>query len=87
MPLFESRENIVEIQYSFPASSEELAFAPLRKLASWIKSKEISCLELTRIYLDRIDNHNNELKAYITVTGEAALKRATEMDSLIASGK
>ena len=87
MPLFESRENIAEIQYTFPALSEELAFAPLRKLASWIKSKEISCLELTRIYLDRIDNHNNELKAYITVTGEAALKRATEMDSLIASGK
>jgi hypothetical protein len=87
MPLFESRENIAEVQYSFPTSSEELAFAPLRKLASWIKSKEISCLELTKIYLQRITKHNNDLKAYITVTEDAALRRAAEMDSLISNGE
>ena len=87
MPLFESRENIAEVQYSFPTSPEELAFAPLRKLASWIKSKEISCLELTKIYLQRISNHNNDLKAYITVTEDAALRRATEMDNLISEGE
>ena len=87
MPLFERSENTAEIQFCFPSSTEEIAFAPVRKLASWIKSKEISCLELTKIYLHRIASHNNELKAYITVTEEAALKRAAEMDSLIAHGQ
>ena len=87
MPLFERGEDIAEIPFCFPTSSEEIAFAPLRKLASWIKSKEISCLELTKIYLQRIASHNNKLKAYITVTEESALKRAVEMDTLIADGE
>ncbi|HBG17489.1 MAG TPA: Asp-tRNA(Asn)/Glu-tRNA(Gln) amidotransferase GatCAB subunit A, partial [Firmicutes bacterium] len=48
---------------------------------------EISAVELTSLFLDRITQLNPELNAFITVTGEEALHSAQEADTRLASGE
>lgn len=42
---------------------------------------ELQSLELVDHYLARIDAHNAELRAFTTVTGDAARERATQLDA------
>lgn len=49
-------------------------------LAATISSGEVSCVEVTRHFLDRIDGE--QLGAFVTVTPERALGRAAELDAL-----
>lgn len=46
---------------------------------------EITSLELTQAVLDRIVETDNEIRAYLTLTPEAALERAREADTLLAA--
>ena len=49
--------------------------------------KEISSVELTRACLDRIENVEDRVKAFVTVTPEVALQQAEEADRRIAAGE
>jgi aspartyl-tRNA(Asn)/glutamyl-tRNA(Gln) amidotransferase subunit A len=57
------------------------------ELAELVKTKQISPVELTRAYLDRIHAVNGKVNAFITVTDEVALARAREAEQQIAAGK
>ena len=54
----------------------DLAFAPALEQARLIRNKEISPLEITELYLDRIQQYNSKLGSYFTVTAELALADA-----------
>ncbi len=56
-------------------------------LSKALAGKEISSVELTRLYLDRIARHNPTLNAYITVDAEKSLAQAKAADELRAAGK
>ena len=58
----------------------------IAELSRGLKAKEFSSVELTQHFLKRIEKHNNELNAFITVTPEHALKQAQESDKQIAAG-
>ena len=49
-------------------------------------SGEVSSQQLTQTFLDRIAATDDQIKAFVTVTAEAALKQATEADDLLSSG-
>lgn len=51
-----------------------------------LQKKEISSVELTKIYLDRIKRLNPSLNAFITITEETALKQALQADQMRAQG-
>ncbi len=57
------------------------------ELSAALKAKDLSARELTAHFLDRIEQQNPELNAFITVTREAAMKEAEQADAIIASGK
>lgn len=63
---------------------------PLRcsaiELAAQIRARTISSEELTRFFLARIDAHNSELSAFVTVHRTRALRRARACDRAVASG-
>src|SRR5205823_3785364 len=59
----------------------------LREAAGLIERREISPVELTRACLDRIAAVNDDLRAFITVTGERALAVAARAERSIAAGK
>lgn len=56
------------------------------ELARALAAKEVSSAELTQLYLDRIDKHQN-LNAFITVDTENALVAASAADDLLARGE
>lgn len=51
-----------------------------------LDSKEISAVELTKQYLDRIENSDKEINSYITVCKENALADAKKAQEVIDSG-
>ena len=65
----------------------ELAFASATELASKIKTKEISVVELLEHYLQRVDKYNPELNAVVVDIREQALAEATRMDAAVARGE
>jgi aspartyl-tRNA(Asn)/glutamyl-tRNA(Gln) amidotransferase subunit A len=62
-----------------------LAFSEVSELHEKLKKKEISAVELTKYFLQRINKHNPELNAFLTVAEEHALKAAAEADQIIAT--
>lgn len=56
----------------------DLAFAPLHTLQKLVRSRHISPLELTNLYLDRIDRHNPQLGSYFSVAATSARALATQ---------
>ena len=54
--------------------------------ADLLRRREISALELTRAVLDRIDEVEQQINAYITVTREAALDQAASADRELRGG-
>lgn len=70
-----------------PSSMEDLAFAPLAELASLIRRREISSVELARFYLERLHRFDPLLQCVITFTEELALKQAEKADRELATGR
>lgn len=70
-----------------PAHDEEIAFAPVWKLAKWVQSRKITSTRLTNIYLERLGRFNDELRCVITLTRDLALAQAKKADAEIAVGK
>ncbi|WP_088891376.1 amidase [Leptolyngbya ohadii] len=64
----------------------DLAFTSAIDLARLIRAKEISPLELTELYLERIERLNPQLGSFFTVTGDRALSDAkVKTDQLMAA--
>lgn len=59
----------------------------IHELHDRLKKKEISSVEATQACLDRIEEMDDKVRAFITVTGEEALKSAAEADCRIAAGE
>lgn len=58
----------------------------LRTLSDALAAKQISSVELTKLYLEKINAANPTLNAFITVTGDAALAAAQQADIRRANG-
>ncbi|MBS1142663.1 MAG: gatA [Proteobacteria bacterium] len=58
----------------------------LKQLSQALAAREISSLELTTLFLDRIDRLNPTLNAFVTVDREKSLKMASAADARIAAG-
>jgi len=52
-----------------------------------IRSGDLSPVDLVDAYLDRIDQFNSQINAYITVTGQAARVRARELEVELVNGR
>jgi aspartyl-tRNA(Asn)/glutamyl-tRNA(Gln) amidotransferase subunit A len=59
----------------------------LAELAAGLRAREFSSVELTQLYLQRIDRHASALNAFITVAHEAALTEARAADARLAAGR
>jgi Asp-tRNA(Asn)/Glu-tRNA(Gln) amidotransferase A subunit family amidase len=70
-----------------PENLEEIAFWPVTRLAKLIESRQLSSVELTRMYVSRIKRHDPTLRAVITLTEDLAIQQATKADEEISSGR
>ena len=66
---------------------KELPFLTASQLSRLIETKEVSPVEATEAYLDRIEAVDPKLNSYITVTGEQALEAARKAEHEIATSQ
>ena len=67
-------------------TDNELAFAPATELRDLISNKQVSPVELTKLYLDRIGDLNPRLNAYLTVTADEAMNAARHAEEAVQRG-
>ncbi len=58
----------------------------LSELARALQAREVSSVELVEHYIDRIEAADDDINAFITVTGERALAEARKADRRLADG-
>ena len=66
--------------------SEDVFFAPVTELAARIRARQLSPVELTEGFLDRIAKFSARYNAFITVTRDLALEQARAAESEIPRG-
>jgi aspartyl-tRNA(Asn)/glutamyl-tRNA(Gln) amidotransferase subunit A len=66
---------------------DHLAFASAVQLAALVRDKQVSPVELTRLYLERIERLDGRLRAYVTVTADAALEAARRAEVAVTRGE
>src|SRR5579863_3014106 len=64
----------------------QVAFTTVRKLGDLLRFKQISSVELTKLYLARLDKYGPKLNAVVTVMHERALAEAAQADKDFAAG-
>src|SRR5215471_9099858 len=69
------------------AQATDLTTLTITEAARRIAAHQLSPVELTRAYLERIERLNPRINAYITVTAEQALGQARAHEAELASGK
>src|ERR1035437_9017071 len=72
---------------NLPKNKNELAFYSILQLASLIKNKKITSVELTRFFIDRLKKYGDSLQCVISLTEDIAMQQAAQADKEIAAGK
>lgn len=70
-----------------PANLEDVAFDTIPQLAELIRTRKVSSVDLTEMYIRRIRRYNPLLHFVITITEDRALAQAKAADAEIARGK
>ena len=68
-------------------ASGDLHYLSIAEAAASIKTGALSPVELTQAYLDRIEEHNSTLKAYLTVLRDDALSAARTAEQEVGAGR
>lgn len=66
---------------------EDLAFATVSQLAELIRTRKLSSLDLTKMYLARLKRYGPKLHCTVTLTEELALSQARRADDEIKRGQ
>lgn len=69
-----------------PANTEDLAYASVGELAELLRTRKVTSMQLTQMYLSRLKKYGPKLECVITITEELALKQAQRADAEIAAG-
>ena len=65
----------------------EITELTVHELVEKMKSKELTSEEITRAYAKRIDEKENDIKAFVTINKEDAIEKAKEIDKKIEKGE
>src|SRR2546428_11683574 len=68
-------------------SVEDLAFATVPQLSELIRTKKVSSVELTKMYLGRLKKYGPKLLCIVTLTEDLAMKQAQDADNDLKRGK
>ena len=76
----------IPARVELPANKNDLAFYSIPQLASLIRYKKISSVELTRFFIARLKKWDDTLECVITLTEELALQQAKQADDELTKG-
>ena len=70
-----------------PANIEDCAYYTIGQLAYLIRTRQVTSLELTEMYIARLKRFGSELECVVTITEERALNQARRADEEIKRGR
>jgi Asp-tRNA(Asn)/Glu-tRNA(Gln) amidotransferase A subunit family amidase len=70
-----------------PKNIEDVAFYTVRQLGELLRTRKVSSMNLTEMYLERLKRYDPLLKFVITMTDDRAKTQAREADKEIGAGK
>jgi Asp-tRNA(Asn)/Glu-tRNA(Gln) amidotransferase A subunit family amidase len=70
-----------------PGAGADLAFMPVASLAALLRDRQVSSVELTNLYLERLRQYDPALLCVVSYTEELARKQAERADREIAAGR
>ena len=73
-------------EVSLPDNDTEIAFLTVEQLSQLIRNGDLTSLELTKIYIDRLKKYGDSLYCVVTITENLALEQAKQADREIAEG-
>ena len=73
--------------FAVPDTLDELAFQPVTVLSTLLQRRQMTSVDLARMYLDRLKRYGDRLHCVVTLTEELALSQAEEADREIAAGR
>src|SRR5437762_14274138 len=65
----------------------ELTSLTASQIRDLVTHKQVSAEELVRAHLDRIEQKDKEVRAYLTLCPDRALEQAKKIDRLVAAGE
>ncbi|MGA0558866.1 amidase [Larkinella sp. VNQ87] len=72
---------------TLPKNRNDLAFYTVAQLGELLRTRQLTSVELTRFFLERLKTHNDKLLCVVTLTDDLALKQAQQADAEIRAGK
>jgi Asp-tRNA(Asn)/Glu-tRNA(Gln) amidotransferase A subunit family amidase len=78
---------IQSIAANKPAKDEDLAFLPVTQLGALLRTRQVSSVELTKLYLARLKKYDPLLKCVVTTTEDLAFEQAERADKELAAGR
>jgi Asp-tRNA(Asn)/Glu-tRNA(Gln) amidotransferase A subunit family amidase len=70
-----------------PSNLDDAAFWSISRLAGLIRTRQVTSVELTEMYLARLKKYGPKLQCVITLTEERAMEEARQADREIRAGK
>ena len=70
-----------------PSDLEELAFADIETLAALVSSRRVRCVELTEMFLARLERFDPVLQCVVTLLRERSLAQARQLDDELEAGQ
>ena len=70
-----------------PSNLEDVAFWSVRRLAELIRSRQVTSVELTAMYMQRLKKYNPVLNCVVSFTDDLAMSQARQADREIAAGR
>ncbi|HTU18048.1 MAG TPA: amidase, partial [Gemmataceae bacterium] len=86
-PIRRGAEPIAWAALKKPHAGDDLAFLPVTSLAALLRTRQVSSVELTKLYLERLRKYDPILYCVVTLTDDLALKQAEQADREIAAGR
>ncbi len=71
---------------AMPKKMDDLAFYTVRQLGELIRTRQVTSVQLTQLFIDRLKKYDPVLHCVITLTEKRALERAAMVDGAIAAG-
>lgn len=70
-----------------PSKLDDVAFWPVVELAELLRTRQLTSLELTEMYLHRLHTYNAKVNCVVTFLDDLARTQAREADAQIAAGR
>lgn len=70
-----------------PVKLEDVAFWPIAQLSQLVRTRQVTSVELTEMYVARLHRHNDKLNCVVTFLDDLAMTQAKQADSDIKAGR